>query len=119
MVAEGKVNAEEGARLLEALNPKKVNKRSRRHLHILITEEGNKKPKLNLSIPVKLAEIGMKFIPKNSEFKAHLGNSNFDFSSINWKEIMELVSSGEVGDLLNLEVDEENKPPTIIRIFVD
>ena len=119
MVAEGKISAEEAARLLEALNPKLVNSRMGRKLHILITQEGSEKPKLNLSIPVKLVQIGVKFIPKNANFDAHLESTNFDFSSINWKEIMDMVSSGEVGDLFNMEVEEDDKPPTTIRIYVE
>ena len=119
MVAEGKISAEEAANLLEALNPKPTGSKLGRKLHIVITQEGCEKPKLNLSIPVKLAKIGVKFIPKNANFDAHLESSNFDFSSINWKEIMDMVSSGEVGDLFNMEVEEDNKPPTTIRIYVE
>ncbi len=120
MVADGKISAEEAAKLLEALNPKPVNSKSGRKLHILITQEGRDKPKLNLSIPVKLAQIGMKFIPKNANFDAHIESSNFDFSSINWQEIMDMVYSGEVGDLFNMEVEEEEgRPPTTIRIYVE
>ena len=118
MVAEGKISAEEAAKLLEALNPKPSSSKIGRKLYILITQEGSEKPKLNLSIPVKLAQIGMKFIPKNANFDAHLESTNFDFSSINWKDIMDMVSSGEVGDLFNLEVEEDDKPPTTIRIYV-
>lgn len=119
MVAEGKISAEDAARLLEALNPKPAKSNMGRKLHILITQEGSKKPKLNLSIPVKLAQIGVRFIPKNANFDAHLESTNFDFSSINWKEIMDMVSSGEVGDLFNMEVEEDNKPPITIRIYVE
>ena len=119
MVAEGKISAEEAANLLEALNPKPTGSKLGRKLHIVITQEGCEKPKLNLSIPVKLAKIGVKFIPKNANFDAHLESSNFDFSSINWKDIIDMVSSGEVGDLFNMEVEEDNKPPTTIRIYVE
>jgi len=119
MVAEGKISAEEAARLLEALHPKPISSKMGRKLHILITQEGSEKPKLNLSIPVKLAQFGMKFISKNANFDAHLDGTNFDFSSINWKEIMDMVSSGEIGDLFNMEVEEDNKLPTTIRIYVE
>ncbi len=119
MVAEGKISAEEAAKLLQALNPKPSGSKMGRKLHIVITQEGSAKPKMNLSIPVKLAQIGMKFIPKNASFDAHFEGSNFDFSSINWKEIMDMVSSGEVGDLFNMEVEEDDKPPTTIRIYVE
>ena len=119
LVADGKISAEDAAKLLEALNPKPIKTKIGRKLYIVITQEGSEKPKLNLSIPVKLAQLGVKFIPKNANFDAHLENSNFDFSSINWKEIMDMVSSGEVGDLFNMEVEEDNKPPTTIRIYVE
>ncbi|MBT3755516.1 MAG: hypothetical protein HOG24_04485 [Candidatus Cloacimonetes bacterium] len=119
LVAEGKISAEDAARLLEALNPKPAKTKLGRKLRILITQEGSEKPKLNISIPVKLAQLGVKFIPRNANFDAHLESSNFDFSSINWKEIMDMVSSGEVGDLFNMEVEEDDKPPTTIRIYVE
>ena len=119
LVAEGKISAEDAARLLEALNPKPAKTKLGRKLRILITQEGSEKPKLNISIPVKLAQLGVEFIPRNANFDAHLESSNFDFSSINWKEIMDMVSSGEVGDLFNMEVEEDNKPPTTIRIYVE
>jgi len=119
MVAEGKITAEAAAKLLEALTPKRNISKTGRKLHILISQEGSEKPKLNLSFPVKLAQLGVKFIPPNAKLNANFSDSNVDLSKIDWKEIMDMVVSGEVGDLLNMEVQEDDKPPTIIRIYVD
>ncbi len=117
MVAEGKISAEDAAKLLGALREKP--RKKGRNFHILITESGKKNPKLDLSIPVKFAKLGLKFIPKNSKLNAHLGNTDFDFSTIDWQEILELVTAGEVGELFHLDVKEENNEQLTIRIFVD
>ena len=119
MVAEGKITAEEAAKLLQALNPKPEIHRNGKRLVFQIIQEGSSKPKVNIAIPIKLAKFGLNFIPKNGKINASFGNSNFDMSSINWKEIFDMASSGETGELFYMEIEEEDKPPTTIRIFVE
>ena len=119
MVKEGKINAEEAARLLEALNPSPEPQKSARKLKIQIFEEGRDKPKVNIAIPLKLAKFGMNFIPKNGRIDAHLGSSNLDLSKVNWQEILEMAAAGETGELFYMEVDEDNGKNVIIRIMVE
>ena len=119
MVAEGKITAEEAAKLLTAMNPKPVSSAKGKRLVFQIIREGSEKPKVNIAIPIKLAEFGMNFIPKNEKINANLGDTDFDISSINWQEIIEMASSGETGELFYMEVDEDDGTPTTIRIFVD
>ena len=119
MVAEGKITAEEAAKLLQALNPKPKIHGNGKRLVFQIIQEGFSKPKVNIAIPIKLAKFGLNFIPKNGKINASIGDSNFDMSSINWKEIFDMASSGETGELFYMEVEEEDKPPTTIRIFVE
>lgn len=61
----------------------------------------------------------MKFIPKDSGLQANINSTNFDFSSVNWPEILELASSGETGDLFYVEIDEDDGGTTTVRIFVE
>ena len=119
MVAEGKITAEEAAKLLEVLNPKPQIHGKGKRLVFQVTQEGASKPKVNICIPIKLAKFGLNFISKNGKINASIGDSDFDMSSINWKEILEMASSGETGELFNMEVEEEGKPATYIRIFVE
>ncbi|MCK4311516.1 MAG: hypothetical protein KAW88_02145 [Candidatus Cloacimonetes bacterium] len=119
MVAEGKITAEEAAKLLQALNPNPKIRGNGKRLVFQIIQEGSSKPKVNIAIPIKLAKFGLNFIPKNGKINASFGNSNFDMSSINWKEIFDMASSGETGELFYMEIEEEDKPPTTIRIFVE
>ncbi|MCD4796053.1 MAG: hypothetical protein K8R49_02645 [Candidatus Cloacimonetes bacterium] len=119
MVAEGKITAEEAAKLLAAMNPKPVPTAKGKRLVFQIIQEGSEKPKVNIAFPLKLAKFGMNFIPKNGKINADLGDTDFDISSINWQEIIEMASSGETGELFYMEVDEENGTPITIRIFVE
>jgi hypothetical protein len=120
MVAEGKITPQEAEKLISALNiSTQVSTQKGKKIVFSIIKEGSKKPKVKFSIPIKLAKIGMKFIPKDANFNAHLGNNNFDMSSIDWNEIISMASSGEVGDLFYMEVDEDDGVPMTIRIYVE
>jgi len=86
-------------------------------LIIEITQGTSDKPLLKLAIPIFLAKIGSKFIPKDAQFVVNSG-SKVDLSSIDWEEIFNLASSGEVGDILNLEIND-NENVIHIRIYVN
>ncbi len=119
MVAEGKITAEEAAKLLAAMNPKPVSVVKGKQLVFQIIREGSEKPKVNIAIPLKLAKFGMNFIPKNGKINANLGDTDFDISSINWQEIIEMASAGETGELFYMEIEEEDKGTITIRISVE
>jgi hypothetical protein len=119
MVAEGKITAEEAAKLLSAMNPKPVPAAKGKRLVFQIIQEGTEKPKVNIAIPLKLAKFGMNFIPKNGKINADLGDTDFDISSINWQEIMEMATAGETGELFYMDIDEEDKGTITIRISVE
>ena len=119
LVSQGKISAEEAAKLLQALNPKTQFIKKGKRLVLQVKKEGAEKPKVNLSIPINLAKIGISFLSKNGKINASFGKSNFDFSSINWKEIIEMATSGEIGELFYLEVEEDDGSITTIRVFVE
>ena len=118
MINNGKITAEEGARLIEALEPETETTTTGKKLIVQILQEGAEKPKLNIAIPLKLAKFGLSFIPKNAQFKTNLNNSDIDLASINWQEILDLAASGETGEIFYMEVEDENDRPLIIRILV-
>ncbi|NQV18536.1 MAG: hypothetical protein HQ534_08335 [Armatimonadetes bacterium] len=119
LVSQGKISAEEAAKLLQALNPKTQIIKKGKRLVLQVKKEGAEKPKVNLSIPLNLAKISISFLSKNGKINASFGNSNFDFSSINWKEIIEMATSGEIGELFYLEVEEDDGSITLVRVFVE
>ncbi len=118
MITEGKITAEEGARLIEALGQKPENSSKGKKLVVQILQEGAEKPKLNIAIPLKLAKFGLSFIPKNAQFKTNLNNSEIDLAAINWQEILDLAAAGETGELFYMEVEDENDRPLIIKVLV-
>ena len=118
MITEGKITAEEGARLIEALNQKPENSSKGKKMVVQILQEGAEKPKLNIAIPLKLAKFGLNFIPKNAQFKTNLNNSDIDLAAINWQEILDLAAAGETGELFYMEVEDENDRPLIIKVLV-
>ena len=82
LLESGKINADQAEKLMDALKTKNNPVKKMRKLGILIMEEDNPKPTLNIKIPLGLAKFGAKFIPKNIEAKTSIGGTNFDFNSI-------------------------------------
>jgi hypothetical protein len=102
MLAEGKISAEEAARLLDAVGETDQTAVSTkgRMLRIIIYEGDMTKPKTKLSIPLSVARWATKFIPANAQAK-------IDEHEIDLKEIEKLVEIGEPQELIHVE--EENK----------
>jgi len=98
MIQEGKVTAEEGAKLLQALGSSRQSapptpKRDPRTLRVRITDLGTGKTKVNVNIPMGLVNVGVKlgarFTPSSAE--------------IDYDEIMDAIQSGASGKLVDLE----------------
>ena len=73
--------------------------------------------KIKIKIPLSLAKMGAKFIPAQTKLYTQIGSSQFNLHDINWKEIVQMAASGEVGDLFYMDIDDEGKRKTI-RIYV-
>ena len=99
MIHEGKVTAEEGARLLQALGssgkqaPPTSPRRDPRLLRVRITDLNSGKTKVNVNIPMSLVNVGIKlgarFTPSSAE--------------VNYDEIMEAIQSGASGKVVDVE----------------
>ncbi|MGM0415275.1 MAG: SHOCT-like domain-containing protein [Bacillota bacterium] len=108
MVAEGKISAEEAEKLMETMErsdnmfqgkPKKPSTRKSKSLKILVQEGG--KEKVNLSIPLSLAQAFSGFIPKDAK-------SKLEDKNINISELLENLETGsEDGKLI--DIDEGNE----------
>jgi len=120
MLAEKKINAEEAMKLLSAINDKRVEEgKTGRFLKILVYKNDDTKPKVNVSIPLMLVKLGAKFIPKDKSFSANINNNSFDLSGLDWDELLKLASKGELGDIFNADIDEDDGNITRVRIFIE
>ena len=125
MIEEGKVTAEEGAELMKAVGgggdegEEKVENqlagiKSSLHgkkIRIKITDTDTGKDKVNIRIPLRLAKIAEKLIPR--EAKSKMENEGVDLGSI-LSNIDELVD----GPLVDIDADD-NDDHVNISIYVE
>ena len=103
MVREGKVSAEEGARLLQALQTgaKKggPSMRDPRWLRVRVTDLKTQRAKVSVNIPMSLVNVGIKmgarFAPVNANF--------------NYAEVMEAIKGGATGKIVDIEDENESE----------
>ncbi len=97
MIQEGKVTAEEGTRLLEALGSSRpatpTPARDPRLLRVRITDLATGKTKVNVNIPMSLVTVGIKL---GARFTPHSANVDYD-------EILEAIRGGASGMLVDME----------------
>ena len=106
MIEEGKINAEDGSKLLASIEDNKdkligskINDTAKWiRIKVLSSEDGNK-TKVNVNIPIAMVETGLK-IGKN--FNKDLENSMKD---IDIQEILKLIKNGAEGKIVEVETD--------------
>jgi len=116
MVKDGKISVDEAEQLLdkaepgESIDDTEVAKkpRSRKFLRIRVTEEDQEK--VNIKIPMALAKVGLKFIPKNK--------MKVNGEEINSDQIMEMINEGAEGEIVNIDASDKGKNVKI-TIFID
>jgi hypothetical protein len=105
MLSNGKITVAEAEKLLESAanieqgeqsSPKPLNKK---FLRVLVKEDNN--TKVNINIPIALAEVGLKLVPKEA-FKV-------DGQVIDINEILKLVQEGNDGELVNIDSRDHGK----------
>ncbi len=116
MIEEGKITAEEGTKLLSALDmgprpgkgpvppPSPVG--SGRWLRIRVTDTTSGRPKVNVTIPMGLVNVGLKmgarFAPETE--------------GLDWQQIADAINSGMIGKIIDV-VDEQDGEH--VEIFVE
>jgi len=105
MVKEGKISTEEGVQLLDALNntnsPDNTNMSTKAKWLKVRVFDPEDATKVNVTLPISLINIGVKFASKFSpEFK-EAGLTENDM-----EEILAAIKNGETGKIV--EVDSEN-----------
>lgn len=101
MIEEGKINAEEGARLIRALGEPKPSARpssepfdTSRSLRIRVTDLGADRPRVNVTVPIGLVKLALRWIP------ADVG--------IDVADIQGAIDAGVRGPLVEVTDQEQN-----------
>lgn len=115
MIDEGKISAEEGARLLSALSevrrPPNVPNMPRtqgtaRWLRVRVTDVNTGRSKATVQIPIALLDAGMKI-------GAHFAP---EVQGVNMSTIMEALRSGMTGKIVDVIDDDDGEH---VEIFVE
>lgn len=114
MIEEGKVTAEQGAQLLEALKGRgrrqkeeeaSVSRAKRpRRLRIRVTNLDTGQSKVNISMPWGLVNVGAKM------------GARFAPKDIDLNELMEAIETGAEGKIIDVLDEEDNER---VEIFVE
>ncbi len=114
MVSEKKITAEEGAKLLSALEPDKKaaaavvvgGPSSPRWFRVRVTDLETGKPKVNVNLPMSLVNVGMKM---GARFAPEI-------EGIDLSEIFEQIREGAQGKMIDVEDAEDGER---VEIYVE
>jgi len=114
MVSEGKISAEEGARLLAALkSSEKASLSTRtsdalrsRWLRVRVINMATGKPKVNVNLPLGLVGVGLKL---GAQFAPEL--AEFDI-----EELMTAIDEGAQGKIIEVEDEEDGER---VEVFIE
>jgi hypothetical protein len=115
MVAEGKISADEGARLLSALEPERKKKEALvtltspskpRWFRVRVTDLETGKNKVNVNLPMSLVDVGTRM---GARFAPELEDVDFE-------DIIEQIKSGAQGKIIEVEDTEGGER---VEIYVE
>ena len=112
MIETGKINAQEGARLLEALDtadgpePVKSSSGQAKWFRVRVTDKLSGKTKVNVNIPIDLARVGINM---GARFVPEMGGVDMD-------EILSAIKHGAQGKLIEVDDEEDNEH---VEIYVE
>ncbi len=119
MIQEGKITAEEGAQLLEALENKPPRGAplaaetpparpagGARWFRVRVTDVGSGKTRVNVRLPVTLVSAGLKMGARFSP----------EIEGLDTNELMAFVNSGEVGKVVDVYDDEDGEH---VEVFIE
>jgi hypothetical protein len=113
MIEAGKVTAEEGLRLLEALGRSRRGsaRPDPRHLRLLVSELGTGRRRAQLNVPFSLVEIGLRLAARGMSRTVRLAGQEMDVESL-----AAAIRDGGPGRVLDLTDDVEN---VRVEVFVE
>lgn len=113
MISEGKISAEEGAKLLGALrsSPPPMSGAGKgeggtRWFRVRVTDMATGRAKVNVNLPLSLVNIATKMGARFSP----------DLEGFDWDELMSAIKEGAAGKLVEVEDDEGNER---VEVFVE
>ncbi len=112
MIEEGKIGAQEGARLLAALSmtppkpPQGFSASGAKWLRVRVTDVASGRSKATVQIPLSLMEAGMKI---GAHFAPEIDGVNMD-------QLMEALRAGMTGKIIDVVDDEDGEH---VEIFVE
>jgi len=115
MVAEGKISAEEGAKLLSALEPDRKKSQASvsmttpskpRWFRVRVTDLETGKNKVNVNLPMSLVDVGTRM---GARFAPELEDVDFE-------DIIEQIKGGAQGKIIEVEDSEGGER---VEIYVE
>lgn len=114
MVSENKIDAQEAARLLGALNASPNSDRkaeaapkgSARWFRVRVTDMETGRTKVNVNLPLSLVKVGMRM-------GAHFAP---EVQELDWDEVMVAIQDGANGKLVEVEDVEDGEK---VEVYVD
>lgn len=125
LIQEGKVNAEQGLELIQAMESGAKETPSGSSDRVFRVKVDGDKTKVNVNIPMRLVRVaskfvglGMNFIPP--EARSEMDKRGIDLSEIDFKELVDLIDQGLVdGKLVDIEVDDPNEGHMTVAVYVE
>ena len=113
MIEEGKINAQDGAELLRALEQDNKSPTmsfkgasAPRWFRVRVTDMATGRAKVNVNIPMGLVNVGIKM---GARFAPEV-------EGVNYEEIMEAIQSGQQGKIMDVTDEEDGER---VEIFVE
>lgn len=112
MVKEGKISVDEGLKLLEALGKEdliNISKDKNKCLRIRVFDPKDE-TKVNVTLPVSLLRVGIKFASKLSPEMQEANLTDLDI-----KEILAAIDSGQIGKIVEVNSNDGTKVEVIVE----
>lgn len=120
MIQDGKITAEDGARLLETLEVRKptpatdyrqesmpgISRKGPRFMRVRVTETATGKPRVNVRLPVSLVNAGLKMGARFSP----------EVQGLDMQELARFINSGETGQIVDVYDDEDGEH---VEVFLE
>ena len=111
MISEGKITAQEGAKLLNALrgastSPQGTQAGTARWFRVRVTDMATGRTKVNVNLPLSLVKAGMKM-------GAHFAP---DMEELDWEELVVAIQEGAAGKIVEVEDEEDGER---VEVYVE
>lgn len=112
MIESGKISAEEGAKLLSAVETTQAAETVGKQAHFLrvkIYETKSGRATVNVNLPLSLIDVALKFVPKDAEFMKGVKGIDID-------EVVAAIKAGAQGKIVDIVDEGEGQH---VEVWVD